>query len=277
MAFGDIELPGGGIIERPDMHIVPNPCGAEVDRNWDAVRRIFNQIITNIYNSQAGGSLIAEVQLAADPVECVKPLVDVVEGTFRPLFVEDPENPMIRPTVVHNYRSLGVVQQQVGVNPKGYIVFDPNDASLQKWELWQLDHVPVTILSDAEFISGQGIHFTGMVATVIPCGPAEDDVGVDIETVTARAIYNLGLNGVGGCSLYSNEVELEVFSSTNDPTEYVEITFDTVQVLTDVYQSSAYGNIIGYYYRLYVPCVELVGEDILIYVDRCAAQSGSGG
>jgi hypothetical protein len=161
------------------------------------------------------------------------------------------------------------------VNPWGYIAYDPNDASEQKWELIQMDHIHVTILSDAEFISGEGVHFTGLTATVIPCSPAQDDVGVDIETTTATAIYNLGINNVNGCSLYSNEVTLEVFSKSLDPTEYVEVTFGTVQVLTDVYQSVPYGNIIGYYYRLYVPCADLVGEDILIYVDRCGT-SGSG-
>lgn len=261
-------------ILRPEATIVPNPCGdTETNRNWDAVRKILNQIINNIYNGKAGGTLIAEVSLVPDPVECVKEDVTVAPGTFRPLFIEDPANPMIRPETVKNYRRLGVAESQVGVLPKAYIAFDPNDESLQKWEILNIDHISATILSDAEFTSGQGIHFTGVVATVIPCGPTEDDVGVDIETTTARALYAVGINGVNGCSLYSNEVELEVFSATNDPTEYVEFSFDSVQVLTDVYQATAYGNILGYYYRLYVPCATLVGEDLLIYVDRCLPNS----
>ncbi len=262
--------------DRPDQWIVPNPCGeAETNRNWDAVRRIVTNIYNNIQNGLAGGTLMAEVELVPDPVTCVKEDVEIVAASFRPLFVEDEANPMIRPPTVKNFRGLGVAEQQIGVRPKGYIVFDPNVESQDRWELVQIDHIQATILSDAEFQSGAGIHFTGVVATVIPCGPAEDDVGVDIPTVTARAIYNQGINNVNGCSVYSNEVELEVFSKTLDATDYVEYSFDNASVLTDVYQSTPYGNILGYYYRLYIPCAVLIGEDLLIYVDRCTS-SGSG-
>jgi hypothetical protein len=261
-------------LDRPDQGIVPNPCGeAETNRNWDAVRRIVSNIYNSILNGQAGGTLMAEVQLAPDPVTCVEENVDVVFGTFRPLFIEDPANPMIRPTTVKNYRGLGVYET-LGVKPKAYIAYDPNDTSEQVWEIIEIDHVPVTILSDAEFQTGQGIHFTGMLATVIPCGPAADDVGVDIATVTARAIYNQSITSASGCSVVSNEVEMEVFSKTLDATDYVEYTFDSLNVLTDAYQSTPYGNILGYYYLVYVPCATLVGEDLLIYVDRCLSGSG---
>lgn len=250
--------------------IVPNPCGeAETNRNWDAVRNIITNIYETIQNGTGGGTRMAEVELIPDPEVCVKEDVEIVQASWRPLYVEDPANPMVRPTSVKNFRGLGVAEQQIGLRPKGYIVFDPNVESLDRWELVQVDHISVTILSNAEFIAGQGVHFTGVVATVIPCGPAEGEVGVDIETVTARAIYNLGVNNVNGCSLYSNEVEMEVFSTTLDPTDYVEFTFDNVNVITDVYQGTPYGNILGYYYKVYAPCVTLVGEDLLIYVDTC--------
>ncbi len=258
MAEGDDAFP------RPLSRIVPSPCGEEVNRNWDAVREIINNIVNNYY---LRGSLIAEIALVPVGDECAGDPVATDPDTFRPLFQEDPANPMIRPTEVYNPRGLGILNSD-----KAYIVFDPNDPSMQRWEIMQVDHTEVDVLSDATFTAGLGINFEGVKIRAQTCEP----IAALIPTVTARAIRALELSGTGGCSIISNEIELEVLGATDDSTDYVEITFDSLQVLTDVYQDGAYGNIYGYYYQVYAPCINLVGPDLLIYVDTCHAMSGGG-
>ena len=247
--------------------IVPNPCGAEVNRNWDAVGDFFNNVVTYITNHL--GTKLAEIELLPALNDCQPAIVFTTPITFRPLYLDDPANPTIPPEWVRNYRGLGVASEEVGVKPVGYIAFDPNT---NEWELVQIDHVRVETLGEVVKVSG-GVNFIGNVITAPYCGEHADS----IATVQARALRALGLTDGGStCILHSNEVELEVFSSTADPADYEEIAFEAVQVLTDVYQAGAYGNIVGYYWRIFTPCSSLVGEEILIYVDRCDSGTSSG-
>lgn len=249
MATPGLSFPAGSI--------VPNPCGeAETNRNWDAVRRVITNIVNNI-NNYGSGTRIAEVGLVDDVSACVPAVVSISAGSFRPLFLDDPANPMIVPETCLNYRMFAVAN-----GPKAYIAYDPNE---NKWEIIEVDHALITAIVNAGKIPG-AVRFITNVFTAPQCGGSGV---IDLETTTARAIYNQGVNSSGGCTIYSNEVEMEVWSKTLDPTNYTEYTFDSLQVLTDVYQTTAYGNIMGYYYRVYAPCIQLVGEDLLIYVDTC--------
>jgi hypothetical protein len=251
----------------PIPKIVPSPCGAEVDRNWDAVGDFFNNVVTYIVNNL--GTKLAEIELVPGLTDCQPEIVFTVPITFRPLYLDDPANPTIPPEWVWNYRGLGIAEFEAGVAVKGYIAWDANT---NEWELVQVDHVRIETLGSVEKVPG-AVEFIGNVITAPYCGAHEDS----IDTVLARALRALGLQDGGGtCILYSNEVELEVFDSTTDPADYEEISFEAVQVLTDVYQAGAFGNIVGYYWRIFTPCSSLVGEEILIYVDRCDSGTSSG-
>lgn len=248
--------------------VVPNPCGeAETNRNWDAVSNFFNNVVTTIINNL--GTRLAEIELTPDINSCQEAIVFTNPITFRPLYLDDPNNPTIPPEWVHNYRALGVAEFEVGVKPVGYIAFDPNE---EEWELIQVDHVPIDTLGRVTKVPG-GVAFDGDKITAPYCGANT----AELETVLARAISALGLQNDGSsCILYSNEVELEVFAATSDPTNYVEVEFESVQVLTDLAQLGANGDIYGFYYSIYVPCSSAIGFELLIPVDTCLDGDGSG-
>lgn len=246
-------------LENPDMAIVPNPCDeAATNRNWDNVRRIMSQIVTVI--QEGAGTLMASCTLQDDPLQCVPDLVTI--GNFRPFCVQNPSSPVQVPTQVRN--RLGIA---VSGNPYALLARDPTQTAIEdQWEIVNVFNVSFTAVS-AVTKSGAACTYDFGVFSAPTCN-ANGSTTI-FTTTTARAIRELFPGCISG-NLLSNEVEVEVFSKTLDETDYIEFEWDTLLVLTDVYQSVPYGNIIGFYYRVYVPCVDLVGEDTLIFVDRCA-------
>lgn len=253
-------------LERPDMAIIPDPCDeAATNRNWDAVRRILVQV-TNILNERAG-TLMASVTLIHDPNECTPAIVFVDGGTFTPFILADPVNPIIPPTDVDNPLNFAVYPDIPAL-----LAFNPNDnPPVGRWKIVNVYHETYQVLTDFAY-TGSALEWHFQVVNSPVCSSVGTD---DIPLETGRAIYQLDLSRTNGCSLTSQQMTIQGFATALDPATYEEAVFDSVQVLTDVYQSTPYGNILGYYYRLWVPCVDLVGEDLLIYVDRCLT-SGSG-
>lgn len=239
--------------------LIPHPCSqAATDRNWDAVREAINDIHNHL--NTLGGTRIAEVLLQPDPDECVKEIVYVSQ--FRPLFLDDPADPMPHPTDVDNRRGFGVAQNPgTGLNPKGYIAYDPN---LERWELIEVDHVHTYVVTGAEKVEG-GLALTGSPFTIIPCFGETTTIST-IETVKTSMIRLLDKDD---CSIMSKSTEVEVFSSTPSDDYVSEILFEeVVNLIGDIYQDGD-GNIVAYYTPIRPICSGVPFEEIVLYTDPC--------
>lgn len=258
MAFAPIAQ-----LENPAAAIVPHPCSqAAENRNTDAIRRILKEHYTEIRKI---GTRLARAIVSREATEdCDAQQVSI--GSFELMGEDDPDDPIEIPQLAHNEMTIALKD---GV--KVYMAYDPTNSTVSHWKIFQAQHSYMNVVTDVEK-SGSDCTITLRDISAPTC----DTIGQSIvfSTVTQRLVYDQSISNDNGCSIVSSDATVEVFDTDVDPVTRIEYSFDNVNVLTDVYQV-ANGTITGYYYRIYAPCITLVGEDPLIYTTTCV--DGSGG
>jgi hypothetical protein len=261
-----------------------------------------SQAITNItnYAEASGGTIKALCTLTNNGPDCGEPTLQV--SNFNPLVTAEQEAALVIPTEASNVKGVALA---VGTSRTGMISYHPQE------DVWYVDwikHYIKEVLVPTPELSGSTLTFPVETYSVNSCEePGEVQVGFSTETldvVTELAKTASGIEwvereievwSIGGdtpglietttvsaiknffklnCTIYAQERELEVFSSTDDPNDYGMVTFDEeVSMLYNIYLDGDY--IWGDFLDITVPCTGNEYSLPLIEVTSCSS-GGSG-
>jgi hypothetical protein len=263
-----------------------------------------NQTITNITNVlnevNGNGTVMARCTLTSDGLTCAPGTLEV--SSFTPLVKDFAALGIATPTEAVQYLNIATFGAAVG-----YIVYNWDD---EQWEVLEIIRTLRNNLVDPPSLTDRTLSFPYETQSVNEC----DATGVrDVvfSTVTIAVVTELEktVNGIEwndvevevwatgsstpgliptvirsglrdlykeDCTVYMQEREFEVFSSTDDPAEYEAwIYTDELVALVDVFLAEDL-NIWGYFQTVKVPCLGELTQALLIETTQCGSGSGSG-
>lgn len=271
-----------------------NPCNDN-----EVAQSITN--ITNVLNEVNNASVLARCTLTSDNLECDPELLTVTD--FLPL-VPNWEALGIDDAIVAR-QFLGYATSD---SRTGYIIYNWDS---EEWEVLNIQKQLRNNMVRTVTLDGFAITFPYTTQSVNECGIVGADViELELNTTTLDVVTDLAKTAsgiewtereirvfeVGGssagliptvirsglrnmwkddCTVYMQEREFEVFSSTDDPSDYPAWVYDVeVAILYNIYLSGGY--IWGDFQLITVPCVGGTLALPLIETTTCETSGGSG-
>jgi hypothetical protein len=256
--------------------------------------------ITNVLNEVNNASVLARCTLTSDNVECDPELLTV--SNFIPLVPDWGALGIPDATVARQFLGYATSDSRTG-----YIIYNWDS---EEWEVLNIQKGLRNNYVRTISLDGFEITLPFTTQSVNECGVAGTDVvdfelnttTLDVVTELAKTasgiewvekeikVFEVGGSSAGliptvmrsglrnifklNCTVYMQEREFEVFSSTDDPNDYGAWTYDEeVSMLYNIYLDGGY--IWGDFLNITVPCSGLEYSLPLIPVTACT--SGSGG